>query len=177
MDELRTRLVPWAQIEVTYARNRPHAERSPWPKVGDAVWYRRYDWDRDPRDGARVEPVIGTVIAVQDLDDREDPNLWHQIKNVHGQPLAGVHGGPARQAAPDPWPWVDIQLADKVKDDGSLMRHGEVVRTWESRMRGSAGWLPLGYRQRPERWRLPSETALVERPPLVTPTQTGVILG
>lgn len=177
MDELRTRMVPWAQIEVTHARNRPHAERTVWPAVGDQVWYRRYDWDRDPRDGARVEPEVGTLIAVQDRDDREDPNLWHQVKNVHGQSLAEIPGAPSHHAAADPWPWVDIRLNDQFKDDGGLMRYGEVVRTWESRMRGSAGWLPLDYRERPERWRLPSETALIERPPLIAPAQSGVILG
>lgn len=177
MDELRTRQVPWAQIEVTHARNRPHAERTPWPKVGDQVWYRRYDWDRHPSTGRRVEPALGVVATVQDPDDREDPNLWQRIRNLTGQLMWTREGGPLHQEVADPWPWVDIQLPDLLKPNGFLMRHGEVVRTREARMRGSAGWLPLDYRQRPERGRLPRETAAVERPPMrPTANQAGVIV-
>lgn len=176
MDELRTRLVPWDQIEVTHARNRPHPERPPLPGLGDRVWYRRYDWDRDPVTGSRVPPVEATIIDVQDLDDRTDPNLWQEIRNLRGQPMRTVGGAPVHQVVADPWPWLHLRLDEVRKPDGGLMRYGEIVQTRESRMRGSAGWLPLDYLQRPERWRMPGDTALIVRPPMTpTPTRDGEV--
>lgn len=176
MDELGTRLVPWDQIEVTHARNRPPTERPPTPEVGDRVWYRRYDWDRHPPTGALVEPVIATVTEVQSLADRDDPNLWQRVRSLRGAPMWTLAGGAVYQVVADPWPWLHLRLADVVKPSGGLMRYGEIVQTRESRMRGSAGWLPLDYLARPERWRLPADTALVDRPPMTpTPTHEGVI--
>ena len=166
-DELRTRHVPWDKIEQVHARNRPHHERPPLPKVGDKVWYRHAHWERDPVSGAHIPPELVTVIAVQDLGEKDDPNLWAPLRTSLGMYVADTNGQ-VHQPVPDPWPWVDLKRPDRRKADGSLMGYGQTVRTMEARMRGSAGWLPLDYRQRPERWRLPADTARVERPPLMS---------
>lgn len=166
LDELGTRLVPWARIEVTCARNRPESERPPLPVPGDRVWFRRFDWDHDKFSGETVEPELAVVIAVQPVDDRtpvdvadgvpglvRDPNLWQLIRNVHGEPLwDDVADDWVYRPAPDPWPWVDLQ-----RDNDEWDHPRPVERTRESRLRGAAGWLPLDYRQRPERWRLPED--------------------
>lgn len=151
MDELATRAVPWDRIEVTWARNRPMNERPPIPKAGDVVAYRHNEWSPD------VIDVL--VLEVQDLEDREDPNLWHQVKDERGVPI--IDGATPRMAqAADPWPWI-IFRRDPASDRTTCSR--------EARLRGSAGWLPLDWRSRPERWRLPNETVHVLRPPLLPP--------
>ncbi len=142
MDELETRLVPWERVEVVYAWNRPPAEQTPIPHVGDRVWYRRDEWD--PHD--RVLPA--DVVEVADLDDRSDPHLWHVARDEHGRPVVdGPRGSevPRMVRAPDPWPWLRLRVPDRAG----------LVQTQEARLRGSAGWLPLDYRQRPVR--LPAE--------------------
>lgn len=163
VDELGTRLVPWADAEFAHARNRPHAERPALPAVGDRVWYRHVHWERDPL-GGLVPAELVTVLAVQKLDDRSDPNLWQPVRESSGAPVLDGDGRQVWAPVPDPWPWVDLLRPDRVKPDGGFAGYGQVVRTREARVRGSAGWLPLDYRDRPERARLPSETARVARP-------------
>lgn len=172
MDEIATRWVPWQQNEFSHVHNRPHAERPPLPAPGDQVWYRRYDWNVDERTGEHHEPELVTVIEVQHPDDTElvcnlpdigpvrDLNLWHLVRdNLTGQPLYGIDGQPWYVHVADPWPWLRMRRPN-----------GLLAETREARLRGSAGWLPLDYRTRPERWRLPNETLLVPRPelPLLT---------
>lgn len=169
-DELRTRHVPWDPIEQTHARNRPHHERPALPKPGDQVWYRHAEWERHPSTGHPIPPELCTVVAVQPLDDKTDPNLWLPLRTSTGMYVAD-ESGQVFQPVPDPWPELDLRRPDRRKADGSLMGYGAMVRTRESRMRGSAGWLPLDYRTRPERWRLPADTAKVQRPPLVSSTE------
>lgn len=138
-DELPTRLVPIGLDEGAYARNRPQGERPPWPAVGDQVYYRRNEWDVDD------DLWLMRVVAVQDPDDKTSdwaPNLWQQIRdNITGAPIVG-------QIVPvaDPWPWVHLRHeGDITKDSPTWL--GNIQMTWESRVRGSAGWLPLDYRQ------------------------------
>lgn len=148
MDELATRPVPWDRIEIAWARNRPIHERPPTPRIGDILWYRHSGWDTE------LEQIV--VLDIQDPDDREDPNLWHQVKNAHGIPI--IDGLTPRMApAADPWPWIAFR-----RDPDS----DRLTSSREARLRGSAGWLPLDWRARPERWRLPHVTATVVRPPL-----------
>jgi len=147
--EIATRPVPWEQHEISYALNRPPAERTPIPKVGDRVYYRRHEWDQ--------EPTLATVLAVADLEDRSDPNLWHPVKDVTGRV---IYDGdlPRMVRAPDPLPWVDLQpddavnnadLAKKTRCDGCDHVHEALVaRTWEARVRGMPGWLPPNWRER-----------------------------
>jgi hypothetical protein len=167
MDELATRTVPWANIDVVHAQNRPHDERPPLPAVGDQVWLRLVDWEQDPTTGHPVPVELATVVSVQDLEDQDDPNLWQKISDAHGLPIMAADGTRLRIPRADPWPHLDLRRPDRFKTDGNLAGYGHVITTQESRMRGSAGWLPLNYRDRPERWRLPAETAAVTRPPLI----------
>jgi hypothetical protein len=149
VDELNTRAVPWDQIEIVWARNRPYVERPPIPQVGDRLYYRHDEWSRD------VEEI--TVLEVQSLEYRDDPNLWHQVKDQWGVPI--IDGRTPRMSrVADPWPWI-VFRRDPLSD--------RATRSRESRLRGSAGWLPLDWRTRPERWRLPNETALIPRPALM----------
>jgi hypothetical protein len=148
VDELATRLVPWDAVEVAWARNRPHHERPALPAVGEHVWYRRNTWD--PHDVCEWCQVV----EVRDLDDRTDPNLWHQVRDANGQPVYDA-GQPRHAPAADPWPWLRLRRPN-----------GLIAETREARLRGSPGWLPVDYRTRPERSRLPGHTRLVARPPL-----------
>lgn len=168
MDEIATRWVPWEQAEFSHARNRPLSERPPLPKVGDQVWYRRYDWCHNPATGEVEEPELVVVVEVQDPDDTtlachlpdigmvRDLNLWHLVRdNLTGRPRVDEHGEWLYVHVADPWPWVRLRRPN-----------GMLAETRESRLRGSAGWLPLDYLSRPERWRLPSQTLHVPRPAL-----------
>jgi len=152
--ELATRPVPWDRIEITWARNRPHHERPPLPAAGDQVWYRRHDWCHNLGSGETEEPEMVTVVEAQSLDDRTDPNLWHHVKDAFGRPIHDA-GIPRMAPVADPWPWIRVRRPN-----------GLIAETREARLRGSAGWLPLDYLDRRERWRLPAETGLVARPPL-----------
>lgn len=147
MRELDTRLVPWEAHELSWARNRPPSERPPLPQPGDEVYYRHQHWDRD------VAPA--TVTWVQDLDEHDDGNLWILVRDIHGEPIID-HGVPRWVRCPDPWPLVRLDTGDM---------HG-VLHALESRVRGSAGWLPLDWRSRPERDRLPRELLRLPRMPL-----------
>src|ERR1700743_2137615 len=153
-------MVPWQQIEASHARNRPMSERPPPPQVGEQVWYRRFEWNRDPR-GDLSEPELAEIVEVQDPRDTSDadyvdgvgwvrdPNLWHLVRDALGHPL--LDGGALRYAA-GAHPGRGVSLR---------RRNGIIDGTREARLRGSAGWLPLDYLTRPERWRLPSATALL----------------
>jgi len=143
VDELDTRLIPIAPIEGAYARNRDPAERPPIPAVGDVVYYRHQEWD--------TEVVKAEVLAVQSMDDLHDENLWRLVRdNLTGHPVLD-DGKPRMVKVEDPWPWVML------KPEGH-----PITQTWESRLRGSAGWLPLDYRQR--RIRLPHEIIIRPTP-------------
>ncbi len=169
MQELETRIVPWQYTEVSWARNRPPGERVPLPHAGDVVWYRQWEWERDPG-GRHTPPERATVVEVQDPTDTavvhttpdgvpaRDPNLWHLLRDPSGKPLPGPGGGMVYAPVADPWPRVVLRRPN-----------GVVVTTREARLRGSAGWLPLDYRTRPERTRLPSATMLVPRPGVTAP--------
>lgn len=145
--ELDTQLVPWEPHELSRARNRPLRERPPQPRPGEQVFYRHNHWDRDV--------VRGVVVAVQDLDEHDDGNLWLLVRDAQGQPILD-DGVPRWVRCPDPWPLVRIDTGDAYGTVGAL----------ESRVRGSAGWLPLDWARRPERWRLPDELLLLPREPL-----------
>lgn len=164
-------MVPWQRIEVTHAKNRPLSERPPLPRPGDQVWYRRFEWNHDQRTGERVDPELAVVVEVQDpqdisdqdyVDDAgwvRDPNLWHLIRhNITGAPLRDALGQLVYNPVSDPWPWVRLRRPNGIIDE-----------TREARLRGSAGWLPLDYLARPERLRLPRETALLATRPVLLP--------
>ena len=114
--------------------------------VGDRVCYRRDNW---------ADPVLATVVEVQDLDDHDDPNLWQEVKDTQGQPIYDGSGEPLYVPVADPWPWVLLS-----PDDAP----GRLAQTREARLRGSAGWLPLHWRTR--HVRLPSEVVLRPLRPL-----------
>lgn len=167
-DEIATRWVAWQQHEFSHARNRPLHERPPLPAPGEQVWYRRHDWNHNLLSGETEEPELVTVLEVQDPDDESlvcalpdvgmvrDLNLWELRRdNSSGRPLVDPTGNLVYVHVPDPWPWIRMRRPN-----------GMPAETREARLRGSAGWLPIDYRTRPERWRLPSETLLVARPEL-----------
>lgn len=147
MRELDTRLVPWEPHEISWARNRPAVERPPMPKPGDRVFYRHDHWD--------PIAVRAVVTWVQDLDEHDDGNLWILVRDTDGHPILD-EGVPRWVRCPDPWPLVRLDTGDV---------YG-VLHALESRVRGSAGWLPLDWQARPERSRLPRELALLPREPL-----------
>jgi hypothetical protein len=143
-DELATRLIPHRPDEGAYARNRHPAERPPWPKVGDEVYFRQYEWDLD-EDLHRMR-----VVAVQDPGDVDSAwasNLVQHLRhNVTGAPLHYPDGRPVLVPLEDPLPWVHLRWeGDVPKGSGGWMRRPQM--TFESRLRGSPGWLPLNYRQ------------------------------
>jgi hypothetical protein len=146
--EEETRHIPWAQVEVSYARNRNPIERVA-VTPGDRVYYRRDNWDPNL--------VLAQVLEVQDLGDRTDPNLWQQVRNVGGSPVLDPLGQLVHAPVADPWPWVILQPDDTP---------GRTAKTWEARLRGSAGWLPLDWRTR--HVRLPREVVLRPLQPLTT---------
>lgn len=138
LTELHTRMIPYEPIEVSHARNRPLDERSPIPKVGDKVFYRREFWDQ--------EPLLTTVVFVQDLNDKSDPNLWHLVRDIYGNPI--VDYGVVRYAqVADPWPEVMVEWEEVYKSTPSGVTTRRAV-TREARLRGSPGWLPLNWRFR-----------------------------
>jgi hypothetical protein len=142
-DELSTRVIPYAPVEGAYARNRNLDERTPVPAVGDTVYYRHNEWD--------AEVVEAEVLAVQSMDDLHDVNLWRLVRdNLTGAPVYD-NGQPRMVKVEDPWPWVML------KPEGH-----PTTQTWEARLRGSAGWLPLDYRERP--LRLPGEIVIQPTP-------------
>lgn len=135
--ELETRLVPWERREGSYARNRDPAERPPIPRVGDRLYVRMEDWSPDV--------ILCDVVAVQSLDDLHDPNIGYTVKHWdNGLPVLDA-GRPRLVRVADPWPLVHLRLPG-----------GDILPTYEARLRGSRGWLPLNYLERPVR--LPSET-------------------
>lgn len=144
--ELLTRLVPYGQDEATYARNRLPAERPPWPQVGDRVWFRRDEWDTDEQ----LHEM--RVVDVQDPDDTDSvwaSNLWQHLRsNFTGEPLFHRDGRPVLVPLPDPLPWVHLRWPDEydIPKGHSHDWKYRAQQTWESRMRGSPGWLPWDYR-------------------------------
>lgn len=150
--ELDTRALPYEAIEGSYANNRAPTDRPPIPKPGDRLLYRRYHFDQDPI------PVV--VVWAQDPDDTSlvhvdpragrvrDPNLWHLVKDPYGYPIAdGDDWAYARH--PDPWPQVRVR--GTWADSPGMEPFEREAITREARMRGSSGWLPLGWRGRPLR--------------------------
>jgi hypothetical protein len=157
VDELPTRLVPYERWEFSYARNRPAGERPAWPRVGDEVFYRRNGWDVD-EDLVRMR-----VVDVQDPDDTTSDHAVHVNQLIHdtvtGGVLLGPLGRPVVSPVPDPWPWVVLQYEGEVPKGTDRAWLGRPQMTWESRVRGSAGWLPLDYQQT-RSVRLPSEVVV-----------------
>lgn len=120
IDELATCHVPYSAGEYRWARQRPVADRTPIPSVGDEVLYRHAPWE---------PPVPADVLHVQPFEDMADPNLWSDIDGPEGMPIW--------VPAVDPWPLL------------TLRAHGYGrVKTREARLRGSPGWLPLDWQSR-----------------------------
>lgn len=126
VDETVTRAVPISRDEIDWAHNRPGPHRVPVPAVGDEVAYRHDPWG----------PITSAeVLAVQPLDDLDDPHLWQVETGPGGRPLM-LEGRPVMAQRPDPWPTLTLRTV-----------HGVGV-TREARLRGSAGWLPLDWQSR-----------------------------
>jgi hypothetical protein len=113
--------------EYVWARRRPAHQRTPIPQVGDEVMYRHIE-------GGPV--VRAEVLAVQNLEDFSDPNLWYFQSDQYGQPVT-VEGQMVLAQAHDPWPEVTLRTP-----------YGIGV-TREARLRGATGWLPLDWENRP----------------------------
>jgi hypothetical protein len=128
MREEDTRLVPYSAAEAAWALERPGGHRTPLPAPGDEVEYRHDTWGPVTR---------AEVVAVQPLDDLDDPHLWTvQTDPMTGRPLL-LDGRPVLQQRLDPWPLVRLRVP----------RLGMGLSR-EARLRGSAGWLPLDWRER-----------------------------
>lgn len=160
-DELPTRLVPYQRWEFSYARNRRAQERPPWPRVGDEVYYRRNQWDTD-------DLLVRVRVAdVQDPGDVTSEHAVHINQMIHDTVTGGVLldplGKPVVSPVPDPWPWVILRYEGDVPKGTGRAWMGRPQMTWESRVRGSAGWLPLNYQQI-RRVYLPSEIVMQPMP-------------
>lgn len=153
-DEIHTRLVPLDRSEGAYARNRPLDERPPYPRVGWRVWYRRNEWDTDD------DLHLMRVVAVQDPHDTTSewaPHLWEVVRDpIGGHVLTDRAGAPILRAADDPWPWVHLKWEGDIPKGSGHAWKNNVQMTWESRLRGSPGWLPLDY-EKTRKVRLPHE--------------------
>lgn len=154
-DELATRLLPVGLDEGAYARNRPHDARPPTPRVGDEVFFRRNEWDSD-EDLWRMR-----VVEVQDPDDKTSEwatNLWELIRgNWTGAPLFDRAGEMLILPVADPWPWVLLRWEGEIPKGSEHAWMHRLAMTFESRVRGAAGWLPLDYEQTRRVW-LPGQT-------------------
>jgi hypothetical protein len=126
VDELLTRGIPIGPDEIAWAHERPPQHRVPVPAVGDQVLYRHNLWE---------DPTLAEVLAVQPLDDLDDPHLWRVELDEHRRPVE-VDGRQVIAQRIDPWPSVTLRTI-----------YGVGV-TREARVRGSAGWLPLDWQTR-----------------------------
>lgn len=130
MDDLDTRNIQVRTEEILYARSRHESDRTPYPHVGQSVWYRHTDWD--------AHASSAEVLWVQSPEDRSDPQLWEPVRQSGGL-LLNNRMIPEMVRVPDPWPRVRLRTT-----------HG-VLETWESRVRGSAGWFPANWYEKPFR--------------------------
>jgi hypothetical protein len=142
--EMATRVVPWAAEEFGWARVRPPADRVPLPVVGGRVFF-RFDRFGDVHPAVVVEvPDLARGWRWTDLEPGEDtPDawVWQLIRdNATGAPVLDALGLPKVELLPDPQPVIVCRV------EGRAGLHA----TREARLRGSAGWLPLDWR---ERWR------------------------
>ncbi len=121
--ERTTIAVPHGASEIRWAQYRPFRHRSRLPAMGDPVLYRHQPW---------ADPVLSQVIAVQPLDDLDDPNIWRVELDPFGDPIL-IEGRPVFMQGFDPWPMVTLST-----------KYG-IGKTGEARLRGSQGWLPLDF--------------------------------
>ena len=112
-----------------HARPQP----TPLPAIGDVVWYRAQPF------GDLVEAVVEDIQDPYDHPEGvPDPNVWYR-DNVTGAPL---------RLLPDPWLWLKL---DTVWHDphGFTVRMETGLTTREARVRGSIGWLPYDFPDKP----------------------------
>lgn len=121
--ERTTMSIPVGPAEVRWAAFRPSAHRSRRPALGDPVLYRHDRWD---------EPTTVQVIAIQPMDDLDDPNIWRVELDPYGDPIL-LDGRPIIAQGFDPWPLI------------TLSTMFGTCETREGRLRGSPGWLPLDF--------------------------------
>lgn len=113
--------------EIAWSKDRPAAHRPPPPIPGLAVLYRSNDW---------FDPVPAVIVQV----------FWYGENGIDNRRNLRI---------PDPWPMVRLHVpavvpAEKLDADGTLLPGSAIPRptivdTWESRLDGSAGWLPLDW--------------------------------
>lgn len=121
--EQTTHGIPVGPSETRWAQFRPAPHRSPLPRIGDAVLYRHTVW---------AEPTVAQVVAVQPMDDLDDPNIWRVELDQLGDPIL-IDGRPVFAQGFDPWPLLTLNTVFGVG------------QTREARLRGAPGWLPLDF--------------------------------
>lgn len=123
---------PRSLYEGLWARNRPADQRPPAPKPGDLVLYRANGWG----------PLVDAQIVA----------VWWRCEDGFDNTI--------QLRSPDPWPRVRLAVAEPPPAakilagklaPGSVARTATLVDTWEARLEGAAGWLPLDH----ERWPRP----------------------
>lgn len=139
--EYETRVFPATAIEASYARNRDERERPPWPVAGDRCYFRPEEWG---------PAYPAEFVAVEAFSGPQPYPEWEQLVIGRDTMTRGVYdnttGAPVREddgslrivRVEDPWPLVRVQLAAT----------GALHDTWESRLRGAPGWLPVGFHER-----------------------------
>lgn len=124
--------------EIWWARGEPHPvhgwhpavgrrEPTPLPKRGDHVLYRSNDW---------FEPIDAEVFAVDPDSQDSDPNRGF----AHPWPTVRLKIVP-------PWPEHKLDVSGH-RLAGAAGPLPYLVDTRESRLVGSAGWLPLDHTKR-----------------------------
>lgn len=111
--------MPVTPEQVQWARCRPPEARTPIPKPGQLVHYRHVHFG----------PLTTAQVLEVDVSNHGDFGVWRYVKDERGYPVQ-VGGQYAMEMVEDPW--VDTYLATD---------WGRIV-TRESRIEGSAGWLP-----------------------------------
>lgn len=121
------RHIPIDPSEIHQALSRPKKDQTPIPHAGDMVFFRYETWG---------DVTEAKVIEVQPADDFTDHYICHVVVSRTGQALTDELGRYVTKPAPDPWPKL------------TLRTQWGICVTREARVRGSAGWLPLDWRNR-----------------------------
>lgn len=115
--------------ELAWQRNRPLDQRVPHPRRGQVVLYRSNDW------GPLQEATVVRPVADDELPGGNPCSQW-----ADSCPLVALE-------VEQPIPASKIDPKTGKLHEGAAKPRPIRVLTWESRLEGSAGWLPLDHEQ------------------------------
>jgi len=132
MDDNRLVKVGWqgrGPAELAWQRNRPLDQRPAHPKRGTTVLYRANDW------GGLVQAEVVRPVADDELPGGNPCSAW-----ADSCPLVAL-------MVTEPIPASKIDPKTGRLAEGAAAPRSVRVLTWESRLEGSAGWLPMDHEQ------------------------------